>query len=534
MIIHNPTLTGSLTLNNVNLSTGNLVTTGSNTFVGNQILSGSLTVSGSVSATGTLTAQTLVVQTVTSSVLYSSGSNIFGNNIANTQTFTGSVLITGSIGINATASIPGTSLTIQGSQGAVILNNPTATTYTGFRIYNDQSSSVRALEIDYAGSSYPSALVTSGITGESAAIVTTGAYPIQFGTSNTFRMAILANGRVGIGTTSPTVSLTVQSDTADTISWRSPSYTVGILGLDTNNAHGAIFLYSSGSQTVQISAKPGAYTFFNGTNVGIGTSSPLSELHVMGTTTRITITNTSYPTSYRTILGNKTTAAGVLQLGNNGDNYIVGGNQATGGDLRFFVNASSDFITSNNGTEAMRITSAGVVLINTTSVNGISGAGSLQVNKEIISLGSSALLGVQARDASTFYAFYGNNSTYMYFYNTLGGNETGQFTRSTGAYTALSDVNKKKDFEASTLGLNAILGLKPTLYRMKEDDETSDKHLGLIAQEVKEFIPQAYVEDGGFIGLTDRPIIATLVKAIQELSAKNDDLQAQITELKNK
>jgi hypothetical protein len=41
----------------------------------------------------TLTAQTLVVQTVTSSVIYSSGSNIFGNNIANTQVFTGSVLI---------------------------------------------------------------------------------------------------------------------------------------------------------------------------------------------------------------------------------------------------------------------------------------------------------------------------------------------------------------------------------------------------------------------------------------------------------
>ncbi len=99
MIIHNPILTGSLTLNNVNLSTGNLVTTGSNTFVGNQILSGSLTVSGSVSATGTLTAQTLVVQTVTSSVLYSSGSNIFGNNIANTQVMTGSVTVTGSLAV---------------------------------------------------------------------------------------------------------------------------------------------------------------------------------------------------------------------------------------------------------------------------------------------------------------------------------------------------------------------------------------------------------------------------------------------------
>ena len=52
-----------------------------------------------------------------------------------------------------------------------------------------------------------------------------------------------------------------------------------------------------------------------------------------------------------------------------------------------------------------------------------------------------------------------------------------------------------------------------------------------IAQEVKEFIPQAYIETGEgddkFIGLQDRPIIAALVKAIQEL-------QAQITELKNK
>jgi hypothetical protein len=47
-----------------------------------------------------LTAQTLVVQTITSSVVYSSGSNIFGNAIANTQTFTGSVLVTGSLTIS--------------------------------------------------------------------------------------------------------------------------------------------------------------------------------------------------------------------------------------------------------------------------------------------------------------------------------------------------------------------------------------------------------------------------------------------------
>jgi hypothetical protein len=69
---------------------GTYATTGSNTFTGIQ------TVNSNLIVTGSITAQTLVVQTVTSSVIYSSGSNIFGNDIANTQTFTGSVNITGS------------------------------------------------------------------------------------------------------------------------------------------------------------------------------------------------------------------------------------------------------------------------------------------------------------------------------------------------------------------------------------------------------------------------------------------------------
>jgi hypothetical protein len=65
-------------------------TTGSNSFRANQSITGSLVVSS------TITAQTLVVQTVTSSIVYSSGSNNFGNQLANTQTFTGSLNVTGS------------------------------------------------------------------------------------------------------------------------------------------------------------------------------------------------------------------------------------------------------------------------------------------------------------------------------------------------------------------------------------------------------------------------------------------------------
>jgi hypothetical protein len=110
-------------------------------------------------------------------------------------------------------------------------------------------------------------------------------------------------------------------------------------------------------------------------------------------------------------------------------------------------------------------------------------------------------------------------------------NKIGTLNGVSGVYTALSDINKKKDFEDSTIGLNAILNLKPTLYRMKDDDELVDKQLGFIAQEVKDFIPQAYVQNGDedytFIGLNYNAITATLVKAIQEL-------KAEIEELKNK
>ena len=79
MNIYQPTISGSLTV------------TGSTTFLGNVTVN-----------SGTLTAQTLVVQTITSSILYTSGSNVFGNALSNTQTFTGSVNITGSLNVVTT------------------------------------------------------------------------------------------------------------------------------------------------------------------------------------------------------------------------------------------------------------------------------------------------------------------------------------------------------------------------------------------------------------------------------------------------
>jgi hypothetical protein len=100
-------------------------TTGSNQFNGSQAVTGSLTVTGQV------VAQTLNVQQVTSSIVYSSGSNIFGNSLGNTQQFTGSLQVTGSthyllgnVGVGTTT--PEGKLTIQGTASELPNSGTTA------------------------------------------------------------------------------------------------------------------------------------------------------------------------------------------------------------------------------------------------------------------------------------------------------------------------------------------------------------------------------------------------------------------------
>jgi hypothetical protein len=115
----NVVISGSLTVTGSIIGTASFASTASYLsgyvspfpFTGSAIISGSLDVTGSlkvtdsITSTGTITAQTLVVQTVSSSVIYSSGSNVFGNDLANTQVLTGSVTITGSLAVNGSNAI---------------------------------------------------------------------------------------------------------------------------------------------------------------------------------------------------------------------------------------------------------------------------------------------------------------------------------------------------------------------------------------------------------------------------------------------
>jgi len=184
---------------------GIFATTGSNQFNGNQSITGSLTVSGQV------VAQTLNVQQVTSSIVFSSGSNIFGNSLSNTQQFTGSVGVTGSltvagagtfsnfVGINGS---PGTSFPLE----AYINSSTTYTTSSRgnvMRVYNSNTTAnvFAGIELGGAGTA------NDGLVGINGVVTGSGNGAMTFYTrnSNTFseKLRLESAGNIGVGTISP-------------------------------------------------------------------------------------------------------------------------------------------------------------------------------------------------------------------------------------------------------------------------------------------------------------------------------------------
>jgi hypothetical protein len=258
-----------------------------------------------------------------------------------------------------------------------------------------------------------------------------------------------------------------------------------------NNTTGIInnFGYQNGSAHFRSlgigDGKGGTIAFFDGVNsrVGIGTASPTSLLYL------------SQPTGNTSLFMKRVT---------NDTNFEISV-QETRTRIRTWSTANDRdlyFDTDNAGTTRMIIKSGGDV----------------QVNNALYWFGSD----------SKSYGFQQFADGYLSFVY-LGFGVRATINGASGAYVAISDINVKKDFEDSTIGLSAIMSLKPTLFRFKDDlDNESQKELGFIAQQVKEFIPQAYQENGSFIGLQDRPIIAALVKAVQEQQAIITSLQDRL------
>ncbi|MCF8142611.1 MAG: tail fiber domain-containing protein [Deltaproteobacteria bacterium] len=106
-----------------------------------------------------------------------------------------------------------------------------------------------------------------------------------------------------------------------------------------------------------------------------------------------------------------------------------------------------------------------------------------------------------------------------------------------GVWSVYSDARLKDITGEYSRGLDAVLGLRPIMFRYKEDNPkglpTDDEYIGFIAQEVQEVFPEAVSEGpDGYLDFNMHPVNVALVNAVKELKAENEALKSEIQQIK--
>ena len=500
-------------------------TTGSNSFRANQSITGSLVVSS------TITAQTLIVQTVTSSIVYSSGSNIFGCDLNSRQTFTGSVLITGS-------------LTIAGASSA---------TFNGDITYNNAGNQ--------------NLIITSGAANNGRMyIYSAGNADIGFQASGSSWFL----NKLGIGTNSPAVLFTIgKIGTANQLGFYDGATAKGFIGISAGTSDiiatdalndmvirpssSGNMLFAIGSTERMRITSTGiacfacqvcAPSFIGGTlsgttiygstavcspvgkftsciDAGTGTFSG-NALTLSGNNPALTI-STGQENLYGYINIVAGTASNVIYtLGNTYNTtgpYVAGALAligTTSGGISISATCASGcirFYTCN--TERMTITSGGDVLMGYGNVGGIfirqTVAGTVDNNSQ--SLGNNGINYMNRVSGVGLYHIFFNN----------GNNIVGTITSCTTAtqFNTTSDYRLKTDLKNYN-GICLINQIKTYDFAWKLNDART---YGVIAHELSDIIPYAVtgekdaLDERGCIlpqAVDYSKIVTPLIKAVQE------------------
>ena len=114
---------------------------------------------------------------------------------------------------------------------------------------------------------------------------------------------------------------------------------------------------------------------------------------------------------------------------------------------------------------------------------------------------------------------------YCPYTRTLGGAETRTgYAQADGAWHPASDASLKENVRDIGYGLVQVLGLRPVEFSWKG---AGDNQIGFIAQEAKEVVPESVTvaEDNGLHYMDKSKLVPVLVKAIQELTARVEELE---------
>jgi hypothetical protein len=273
------------------------------------------------------------------------------------------------------------------------------------------------------------------------------------------------------------------------------------------------------------SAGTTAMTIDTSQNVGIGTSAITYKLQVG--------THNGYNDQF-SVFNDGSFSTGGVNLANyyNNTTNICGikfaSVSATTGAILFQTNSGS------GPTERARIDSSGNLLVGQSSWS--------WSNNGTQILSSGRIWNVSNTDYNM--ELGGSQIARVRFYTSAGGSGTTvgsiSVTTSATAYNTSSDYRMKENVVPMTGGLATISALKPVTYDWVTDKSYGE---GFIAHELAEVIPLAVtgekdaVDDEGNIvpqGVDYSKIVVHLVAAIQELSAKNDALEARLAALEAK
>jgi len=325
-------------------------------------------------------------------------------------------------------------------------------------------------------------------------------------TNNSERLRIDSSGNVGIGTTNPVAKFAVGG-----AGRRIEIDTGGVIrGFDRTASWEAID-FEAASYTFDISGTESMRIDTSG-NVGIGTASPASALHVKSTGS-LPAKFEGGTNSYTQWL-NSTGTAGYV-----GSSAGIG----SGGVTDLGVRSENNLIfLTNAGSERMRILTAGQVVMGRSNDFGSLGY-KLQVDF------SGTTTGILATSDDTA----SKTALYMSDKNVGGAAGTITFDGASAQYNTSSDYRLKENIQPLANGLARVQQLNPVQFDWIATGGTSE---GFIAHEAQEVFAEAVSgeKDGTEMqGMDYGRITPLLVKAIQEQQTIIESLEARITALES-
>jgi hypothetical protein len=264
--------------------------------------------------------------------------------------------------------------------------------------------------------------------------------------------------------------------------------------------------------------------------VGIGTSSPVSALHVNNSGTG----SNDHAYAYFTTGDTGSTASDGLTVGYAAGNVAVIANRED--TALSLATGNSNILFNTNATERMRIDSSGTLMVGTTDpaiYDDTSGNGFSVYSSGIGTFKHDA---VNSVDPCLILNDTGVDSQVLQFRKD--GTTVGSVsvTSSGTTYNTTSDRRLKTDIQPITNATGKLMAMKPVTHKWKADPEAGAVH-GFIAQEMQEIVPEAVsgTPDGEeMMSMDYGRITPVLVAALQDAHKKIEALEERLAVLEAK